>query len=303
MRGMNEWLIGMSTLAVIGALAVGCTVDDDEPGTNLGGSNPTGGRSSGGGTGGSSAGSSATETGGGGGAETGGMEAGGAETGGMEAGGAETGGMEAGGAETGGMEAGGAETGGMEAGGAETGGATVGGAGGAGGAGGPGGAGGAVACLGGDDVGALDSAYDDCSDWSLATFDTQQCSAGDASVNGPLADDLCWYYQSTARGEVFDALLTCFAEYSGGTDCGSEHDDFMWDCVSEVGAQTCATTDGTALCDTVAADCDDVTTEFCEGEVNILIETERSAVSDCWASLSNGERTGANCATNFDDCL
>jgi hypothetical protein len=205
------------------------------------------------------------------------------------------------------VEAGGTAPGGAGGEPAATGGTTAGGAGGAGDGGGAGGEGGAVAaCLGGDVVGDLDAAYEDCSEWAADVFGTQQCSAGDPWDNGPLGDDLCWYYLPAARSDVLDALLGCFAEYSG-TDCptatNTAHDDHMWDCVADVGARACPTTDGTELCATVTDDCGDVTTEFCESEVNLVVETERSAIGDCWTGLSNGQRTGATCADSFEGCI
>ncbi len=296
MRGMKKWLIGTSICALTGALSVGCTVGDDESGSNLGGSSHTGGEGGGdattGGTPstGGEGGSVNTQTGGQGGEVANG--GGGAETGGGEGGVPATGGVEAGGAPTGGtVTAGGA--GGEPP--VATGGATAGGAGGAGGA--------VFTCYGSEDLGALPSAYTDCSEWSSAVLGTQSCRGGGPEENGPLADDLCWYYIDTARADAFDALLDCFGEFVGDDCDNPAHDDHMWACVSEVGSMTCETTDGAALCETVTSDCGDVTTEFCLGEVNLLVETERGAVADCWAGLRNGERTGANCADNFDTCF
>ena len=289
MRSMNAFLVGTTVLALASVLAIGCTSDDDEPGTGLGGSTHSGGNggdtgeTGGRATGGRATGGTQTQ-GGGAGVEAGGVEAGGAATGGVEAGGVE---------ETGGVEAGGVEeTGGVEAGGVEAGGATA------------GGAGGAAACLGGDDVGALDSAYDTCSEWSVDVFGTQMCETGDPDVNGPLGDDLCWYYEAAGRSDVFDALLECFADFGfSRADCTNAHENYMWDCVASVGAQACPTEDGTALCEAVADDCTDVSVADCEGEVNLVIASERTIISECWTDLTNNQRTGNNCAAHFEDCV
>jgi len=299
MRSMNAFLVGTTVLALASVLAIGCTSDDDEPGTGLGGSTHSGGNggdtgeTGGRATGGRATGGTQTQ-GGGAGVEAGGVEAGGAATGGVEAGGVEeTGGVEAGGVEeTGGVEAGGVEeTGGVEAGGVEAGGATH-------------GDGGAAACLGGDDVGALDSAYDTCSEWSVDVFGTQMCETGDPDVNGPLGDDLCWYYEAAGRSDVFDALLECFADFGfSRADCTNAHENYMWDCVASVGAQACPTEDGTALCEAVADDCTDVSVADCEGEVNLVIASERTIISECWTDLTNNQRTGNNCAAHFEDCV
>lgn len=287
MRRIDCWRYGKVLLWSTVGIALGCSVSDDpDDGTGLGG-RPADWRT--GGSGGVELGGAAgaLATGGDAGTLTGGSAAGGtagAVTGGLA--GAATGG--AAGAATGG--AAGAATGGE--GGASGGTGGVGGEGGTG-TGGEGGAGGEPTCI----DGSATMGPFDCTAWAAEELGTTTCTVDSV----PLALETCEYFLPFASAEAFDELLYCLGGYTGASDCGTEHDEYVADCVVATQELLCPVAEAEADCGSYAAECDEVDAYVC---VEAMAFSARSPaeIALCFLEGSEAQTTGEGCGDWLQGC-
>ena len=87
-----------------------------------------------------------------------------------------------------------------------------------------------------------------------------------------------------------------------------DHDFHMWDCLDSVGVDTCETAESATICTQINTDCAgiaaDYSADYCSEQLDLVIASEQTVISDCWTALDKTGGTWADdCSGEFINCL
>jgi|SoiMethySBSTD1v2_1073268.scaffolds.fasta_scaffold10735_7 hypothetical protein len=163
----------------------------------------------------------------------------------------------------------------------------------------------AATCLGDDPT--------DGGDPACETLPYGLATCGDAGNDLPAGLELCGYFKTSARSEVFAALFDCLKTITpdGGDPCTTAHGDAAQECLDQTMPHACTTgtTDlggdaGTITCADISSDCaasgagEQLSEAECHVGLDSFTQDGRKAIIQCWIRNTKGK-----CNETFDTCL